>query len=343
MRGPEDDRLALDLLIRGFQISRTIRIVADHGIADRIAPTGASSVVQLAAASGVLPGQLLRVMRVLASFGIFHLATDGTVTHTPRSLLLRTDVPNSLHHAARFWTTQGAWRAWEALEVALHGKIPHEVAWGTSRFDYLRDHPDEARLFDAFMAKFPDKRHDAVATAYDFSRARMIVDVGGGNGETLRRILARYPEARGTVFDREDVVEAIPDEALAGGRITRRGGNFFQRVPTGGDLYLLCRVLHDWSDDDAVRILLSCRAAMRTGARLLVVEGLIHPDPLLGDQAEYLIDMQMMAMFGNARERTEVEFGELLREAGLELAAVIATASSVSILEAAPRTNADDA
>ena len=342
MPEPEDHRLALDLLIRGFQVSRIIRLAADLGLADRIAPEGASPIAALAEASGVLPHQLLRVVRALAAFGIFQLDADfqpdglGSVRHTPKSLLLRSDAPRTLHHAARFWAGEGSWRAWEALDVALQGNVPHEAAWGTSRFAYLREHPDEARTFDAFMAHFGDDRHGALAGAYDFSRTTTIADVGGGNGEMLRRILARYPNARGVVLDREDVVAAITDEARAGGRLTTQGGSFFEAVPAGGDVYLLCRVLHDWPDDQALRILNCCRTAMGPNARLLVVEGLLHPDPTRGARAEYLIDMQMMAMFGNARERTEAEFGELLERAGLRLARVIATGSSVSILEAAP-------
>jgi SAM-dependent methyltransferase len=257
--------------------------------------------------------------------------------HTPRSLLLRSDAPDSLHPSARFWTAAGSWRAWEALDAALHGQNPHEAAWGTSRFDYLRSHPDEARIFDAFMANFPDDRHAAIANAYDFSGVRLIADIGGGNGETLRRILALHPDMQGIVFDRADVVAAIPPEALGGGRITPRGGSFFDGVPAGADLYLLVRVLHDWSDEDASRILRSCRSAMRPEARLLVIEGLIEPDPSRGRPTEYLIDMQMMAMFGTARERTEAEFSQLLTGAGFDLTAAIPTASPVTILEAAPR------
>lgn len=337
MSEPEDHRLALDLLIRGFQVSRLIRLGADLGLADRIEPAGASSIAALAEASGVLPEQLLRVVRVLASFGIFRLDVDGSVRHTPKSLLLRSDAPGTLHHAARFWAGEGSWRAWEAFDVALKGSVPHEVAWGTSRFAYLREHSDEARVFDAFMANFGDDRHGALAAAYDFSRAKTIVDVGGGNGEALRRILSRYRHARGIVLDREDVVAAIPDAARAGGRITTQGGSFFDAVPAGGDVYLLCRVLHDWGDDDAERILTCCRTAMGANARLLVVEALLHPDPTRGLRTEYLIDMQMMAMFGNARERTEAEFAELLRSAGFELVRTIATESSVSVIEAVPR------
>ena len=337
MTDPADDRLAVDLLIRGFQVSRTIRLVADLGIADRIAPDATSSVAGLAAATGVLAGPLLRAMRALAAFGIFRVDADGMAAHTPRSLLLRSDAPNSLHPSARFRTAAGSWRAWEALDVALHGKNPHEAAWGTRRFDYLRDHPDEARIFDTFMAHFPDDRHGAIATAYDFTGTRLIADIGGGNGESLRRILALNPAARGIVFDRADVVAAIPPEALAGSRITPHGGSFFDGVPAGADLYLLVRVLHDWPDEDAARILRSCRSAMGADARLLVVEGLIEPDPSRGRPTEYLTDMQMMAMFGTALERTEAEFSRLLAGAGFELTRAIATTSSVTILEAAPR------
>jgi len=333
----DDDRVALDLLIRGFQISRVIRLVADLDIADRITPESAVNVADLAAAVGVRSGQLLRALRLLAAFGIFRLAADGAVAHTPRSLLLRTDVPGNLRDSARFWAGPGSWRAWEALDAALEGKVPHEVAWGTGRFSYLRNHPDEARIFDTFMARFPDNRHGAVAAAYDFSEARLIADIGGGNGEMLRQILASFPQVKGLLFDRPDVVAAISAEAMSAGRITAQAGNFFDGVPVGADLYLLVRVLHDWPDEDAARILRSCRSSMSLDARLLVVEGILEADPSRGLPTEYLIDMQMMAMFGNARERTGDEFRELLAKAGFELTRVIKTASSVSILEASPR------
>ena len=129
-----DDRTALDLLIRGFQVSRAIRLVADLGLADRIAPQEAAHIDDLAAAAGVRAGQLKRVVRALSAFGIFTIDAGGKVAHTPRSLLLRGDTPGSLHHSARFWTGSGSWRAWEELDVAMVGGVPHEAAWGTGRF-----------------------------------------------------------------------------------------------------------------------------------------------------------------------------------------------------------------
>jgi hypothetical protein len=337
MLNKDDGFEALSLLIHGFQVSRLLRLVADLGIADRIAPDGSRRLDELANECDVLQEQLLRVLRVLAAFGVFSLRADGSVAHSPRSLHLRKAAPNSLHHAARFWTATGSWKAWSRVDEAMTGGNPHEAAWGMSRFEYLRCRPEEARVFDAFMAHFPDGRHEAIATSYDFSRASLIVDLGGGNGETLRRILHRFPKARGLVFDREDVVEAIPTEARLGGRIAVQGGSFFKQVPDGGDIYLLVRVLHDWADNDCLRILRACRAAMPSDARLLIIERMLEPDPAQGDPMEYLIDVQMMAMFGNARERTRAEFDALLEASGFHVARLVTTPSAVSILEAALR------
>jgi hypothetical protein len=335
-QGADHERTALDLLLKGFQVSRMLRVVADLGVADQIAPDGRMGLDDLAVACGVHPQPLMRVLQALASFNVFSVTTDGGVAHTPRSRLLRTDTPNSLHHAARFWTARGSWRAWEELDAAMTGGVPHEVAWGQGRFAYLREHPGEARLFDAMMANFPDNRHAALAAAYDFSGARLICDVGGGNGAALRHILGHFPLPRGLVFDLEDVVRAIRPEELLGGRIAVQAGSVFDGIPGGADVYMLVRVLHDWNDEDCVRILRICRAAMGPEARLLLGEQILEPDPTRGRPAGYLIDTQMMAMFGSARERTVEEFRRLLVEAGFALARVVPTASPVSIVEAVP-------
>jgi hypothetical protein len=331
---PDDERAALDLLLRGFQVSRMLRLVADLGVADRISLDGGVAVGDLARDCGVQPQPLMRVLQALAAFGIFAVMANGSVAHTARSRLLRTDRPNSLHHAARFWTAPGSWRAWERLDVALTGGVPHEAAWGMGRFEYLRDHPDEARIFDTMMANFPDNRHAAMAAAYDFSGARLIADIGGGNGAMLRHILARFPAPRGLVFDLEDVVRAIPPDGLMEGRIAVSAGSFFGGVPGGADVYLLIRVLHDWPDEECLRILRACRAAMRPETLLLIGELILDPDPRRGWPTGYLHDMQMMAIFGRARERTEAEFCELLAEAGFALRRAIPTGSPISILEA---------
>jgi hypothetical protein len=328
------DRAELDLLLRGFQVSRMLRLVADLGVADKIAPSASVAMNDLASACLVLPERLIRVLRALAAFGIFQVSADGFVSHTDRSRLLRTDTPNSLHHAARFWTGPGSWKAWGMLDVAMTGGTPHEAAWNTDRFRYLMEHPDEAQAFDAMMANFPDNRHAAIAQAYDFSGARLIADIGGGNGATLRHILARFPSPRGLVFDREEVVGPLTSEDLMHGRIAAQGGSFFDKVPRGADAYLLIRVLHNWMDDDCLRILRACRAGVEADAVLLLGEDILEPDPARGDATGYLIDVQMMAMFGHARARSEAEFRSLLERSGFVLERVIPTASPVSIVEA---------
>ncbi len=330
----ETERARLDLLLRGFQVSRLLRLVADLSIADGVQDGGDRTVADLAADCEVDTTQLTRVIRALASVGVFCLTEQGVVSHTPMSRLLRTDVEASLHHGARFWTEPGSWRAWEELDVALRNGVPHEQAWGVDRFDYLRRHQDTARIFDQFMSHCPDGRHQAVADSYDFSGIDTIVDVGGGNGEALRRILGRFDAPRGVLYDRHDVVSAVDDGDLVEGRIRVEGGDFFQRVPSGADLYLLVCVLHDWSDKDCERILKSCRVAMKPGGRLLVCERVMEPDPSRGDPFDYLLDVQMMAMYGTARERTESEFRDLLERWGFALTHLHETSSPVSILEA---------
>jgi hypothetical protein len=200
----------------------------------------------------------------------------------------------------------------------------------------MQHHPEEARLFDTFMAKSSGGRHEAIATSYDFSTTGLIVDIGGGNGETLRRILSKFPNVHGLVFDRDDVVAAIPPDALADRRIGAQSGSFFDSVPAGGDIYLMVWVLHDWPDKEALQILRACRTRIGSNARLLIAEVALDTDPLRGPSSNYLLDMQMMAMYGSARERTEDEFRALLAATGFDLKRVIGTPSAVSILEAVP-------
>ena len=133
-------------------------LIADLGVADKVPSDGHITVDDLAAACAVQPEPMLRVLRVLAALKIFQVTTHGTVAHTSRSRLLRTDTPNTLHHAARFWAGPGVWNAWGRIDVAMTGGIPHEAAWNTSRFSYLLQHPDEARAFDAMMESNPLNR-----------------------------------------------------------------------------------------------------------------------------------------------------------------------------------------
>ena len=325
-----NNRTELDFLLRAFQISRICRLVADLKVADKVPIEGRLDIGELARECRVQAEPPHRVLRLLASVKIFAVDAKGVVTHTPRSRLLRTDHDNSMHYAARFWTAQSSWRAWEHLDEALSGGVPHEAAWHLPRFAYLQQHPEEARVFDEMMQHFPDRRHQAIAASYDFSAHKLIVDVGGGNGAALREILKRFPASRGIVFDRTDVISAMPQ---GDDRLTGEGGSFFDRIPEGADCYLLVRVLHDWSDEDCLRILRRCHAAMPPSATLLICEQILKDDPALGSPTDYLIDTQMLAMFGHARECTASEFKTLLDKSGFAFRRVIATKAIVSLLE----------
>lgn len=328
------DREALDLLQRGFQVSCMLRAVANVGLADAIPIMGSTPIAELARSCKIQPAPLLRIIRALATFGIFRLVTDDIVEHTSRSRLLRTDARNSMHHGARFWTCSGSWGAWGKLEVALQGEVPHEAAWNTDRFHYLREHPDEMALFDVMMANFPDDRHEAIANAYPFENFHTIADIGGGNGATLRQILSTVKSTRAILFDQTDLVDRLEPADLLDGRIKAVSGSFFDYAPSGADLYLLVRVLHDWSDPDCLCILRTCREAMAKDAILLIGEHLVEPNPAQGRSADYLTDVHMMAMFGSARQRNDQELRSLLNESGFNLRRTIPTAASVSLLEA---------
>jgi SAM-dependent methyltransferase len=325
------------LYVRAFQISRVLHVAAELGLADRIGDDP-RPVTELAAESGAHPEKLLSLCRALASFGIFTVDSEGRVGHTPRSRYLRSDARPTLHYAARFFGTPGNWGAWGNLEHAvMTGESAFEPLFGMPNFEYLRTHPEEATRFDAFMQHSPDDRHAAVAAAYDFSAAGVVVDVGGGTGGLLRAILEAYPAVRGVLFDRENVVA---DAAGVLGPQAKRcnvvAGDFFtSALPAEGDVYTMSQILHDWSDERCLAILRNLRTAMKPGARLLVVERVLDGAGA-AEPMNYLTDMQMMVLFPGAKERTLAEFAHLFRQSGFSGPRVVPTRSAFNIIETGP-------
>jgi hypothetical protein len=166
-----------------------------------------------------------------------------------------------------------------------------------------------------------------VAKSYDWSRFPVIVDIGGGVGSLLVDILDAFPSCRGILFDQPEVLQ----QAIAHERMELVGGDFFQAVPIGADAYILRWIIHDWSEAEAVALLSKVREAMKPGARLVLLEELIPEAPELVPGK--WIDLLMLAITGG-RERTENEYSELLSAAGFELAEVVQTPGSFSILVA---------
>src|SRR6185295_1691467 len=228
---------------------------------------------------------------------------------------------------------------WEACgqlaECVRTGETAYRILHGVDNlFPYLDKDPEQARIFDAGQSA-------VAAQAYDFSGGRRVVDVGGGRGTVLASILKAHPGLRGTLLDLPRVAQGaaahFASEGLAD-RATAVGGDMFAGVPAGGDIYLLSHVIHDWGEEDSIKILRSCRRVMPADARLLILERVMpeRVEPSLEVQVKVVQDITMMIAHGTARERTAREFEALLDAAGLRLVRILPTPAPVSLVEAAP-------
>jgi hypothetical protein len=288
----------------------------------------------LADATGSDPDALYRALRVLAVRGIFAELPQRRFAITPISDLLRTEHPASRREVAVF--DAGPWyRAYGALaHTVATGENAFRHVHGVSLFEYLADNPDEARMFDRRMTNFSSAETLQIVEAYDFSGARTVVDVAGGEGQLLSAVLGAHPTLRGVLFDLPHVVASAEHrlrESNVADRCTTVGGDFFESVPEAADLYLLKWIIHDWEDDGAVKILGNCARAMDPAGKVLLAEVVIGA-PNSGDDGP-LLDVHMMVLPGG-RERTEAEFAQLFAEAGLRLTRVIVTSGIMCLLEA---------
>ena len=323
----------MQLLWPGALVVQAIHAAAVLGIADLLAG-GPKTVDQLAAATNTDRQSLARLLRGLASLGIFRTAI-GNVQYdqTPLSDVLRTDHPASLRPWALMLGAEFVSRPTAALTSAIRTGRPafHQV-FGTSLFEHLAEHPEDSTVFDRAMSSLPAYTA-AVVGAYDFSQFERVVDVGGGRGALLTAILAANPLLRGVLYDLPAVTRGAPaPPPSVAGRMDIVAGDFFASVPAGGDAYVLSGVIHDWNDERAVAILKNCRQAMLAGGRLLICDVVLTT---ASDPARAMMDLLMLVLTGG-RERTEEEFRALLRDSGFALKSVRATAMGGSVLEALP-------
>ncbi len=205
---------------------------------------------------------------------------------------------------------------------------------GAPPFEYLAAHPDEAAIANAAMTSGSSVQVSDILAAYDFSRFERIVDVGGGQGLLLHRILSAHPQLHGVLADLPSVVaSAAALRSPIADRCEVVGIDFFQSVPEGADAYVAKSVIHDWNDHDAVRILKNCRRAIRNNGTMLLIELILKP----ANQPDFarFADLQMLVVTGG-QERTEAEYRALLGEAGFSLTQVIQTAGFMSIIESQP-------
>ncbi|MFG2719005.1 methyltransferase [Streptomyces sp. NPDC048416] len=322
----------LNQLLYGHIHSAAVRAVAEHHIADRLAD-GPRTAEQLAADSGLHAPSLRRVLRLLAMHGLFTQDEKDTFGLTDAGQALRTDVPGSQHAVALLFTDEMFRRAAVGIPDAVRtGTTPFEAAYQVPFFDHLAVSPGERELFDTGMASMSGRTDDLIVGSYPFPAEGTVVDVGGGRGGLLHAVLRRERALHGVLFDRPDTVsDHVLDTEEVRGRWSVRGGDFFSSVPSGGDLYLLKRILHDWSDEECVRILGAVREAATPGTRLLVIDSVL-PDN--GDPHPAVeLDIVMM-MLVTGRERTAREFEDLFSRSGFRLNRVLPTPSLPSILEA---------
>jgi hypothetical protein len=327
---------ALFQMATGYWVSQAIYVAAKLGIADLL-KDGPQPCVALAAATGSDVPTLFRLMRALASVGVFSRIGGDSFALSRLAQGLRTDGPASLRAMV---ITIGEIH-YQACGSLLHsvqtGSPAFNEVFGTSLFDYLQQNATAADAFNQGMTNLSSMLAYAILMAYDFTGISSIVDVGGGEGRLLRKILELNPEIVGTVLDLPTTVETA-HQALSGhthvGRCSYIAGNFFESVPAGGDAYLLCGVIHDWGDDQADIILRNCRRAMATTGRVLLVD-MVVPDNDTNCFSK-LLDLNMLVMNGG-RERTEAEFCALLAASDFKLTRIIPTMAPQSIIEAVPK------
>jgi DNA-binding transcriptional ArsR family regulator len=318
-------------LIGGYQISAAIGAVARLGIADALAD-GPARPSELAARVGADPLALARVLRALEDTGLFSTEEDGRIRLTALGELLRGDIPGSARRGAIASTVEWRWRAYGHLTHSLRtGEPGFRRAHGCGLWEYLAREPDAAAMFSESMSRVAAANSAAIVRTYDFGSTQLLVDVGGGRGDLASALLRANPQMRGVVVDLPEVVEDARAHLVEAGladRCEAIAGDFFAGVPAGGDTYLLSWILHDWDDQSALRILANCRAAMREGARLLVIEMVLPSgdEPRSSPGIDRLVrasDLEMLTIVGG-RERTATEYRELFAKTGFELTGIVA-------------------
>jgi len=324
-------------MVYGFWVSRCLQVTAELGIADIIGDKP-KTVEELATASGTQAPALRRLLRLLSGLGVM-VKDEQTQAWglTEMGTLLRKDHPASMHGLLRAHGLMLSWGAWGELKSSLTtGEPVVEKLVGETFFEFLGSHPEDGALFNEAMAAYQLLNAPAVVAAYDFSTARTIVDVGGGTGTLLAHILQRHPAARGTIVDMPQVVKQAREKLAAQGLAERCDavvGDFFTTSPEGQDVYILSQILHDWDDDNCLRILKTLRQAMRPDSRLLIVETVLP-----GDNAMHfgnLQDVAMLLLLGG-KERTEPEYAALLGRAGLRISRIFPTSMPPSVVEVVP-------
>jgi hypothetical protein len=328
-------QLALFEKAWGVGATGLLHVAARLGVADALA-AGPRRAEELAAELGVDADALHRTLRALAGGGVFALDAEGRFSNTRLSQVLRRGSAGSMRDFVEYVGSAANVRAWaDVLETVRTGKNAFSRVHGQDVWAWLAAHPEEERVFADAMVALTREDAPAVARAYPFGRHRRVCDVAGGRGTLLAEVLGQHPALTGVLFDAPQVVaraEALLQARGLSGRVERVGGDLFGGVPAGCDAYLLKDVLHDWDDAACLRILTGVRQACAPGGRLLVVEVLVEPNDARPPGPA--IDVQMMVVCREGRQRSREDLARLLQGCGFALVQVHPTARAVSVVEA---------
>ena len=316
-------------------LSRAVCTIAELGIADQIEPGSPQAVESLTRATGTHERSLYRILRFLASHGLFQEQGDRQFDHTPLSHCLRSDAEGSFRPAARM--LHSIFPSWDGLHhSAITGESGFSKVFGRPVFDYLETHPGLAPIFDAAMPAIHGHETAAMLEAYDFSTVQFLADIGGGNGSLMSAVLQRYPKLKGLLFELGHVAgRALESLKACGieGRCSIIEGDFFESVPSGADTYLFRHIIHDWNDEQSVQILNNCRKVIPKNGRLLIVEAVVP----VGNEPSLAKDFDIvMLVLPGGIERTEEEYRLLFKQAGFRLSSITPTTSVVSVVEGRP-------
>jgi SAM-dependent methyltransferase len=324
-----DLKTQMNQFIRGYWTTQAIFVVAELGIADLLA-NGPKHPEELGKLVGVEGDMLYRVLRALASIGIFVEDAEGKFMLTP---LAETLCGDSGQRAYARLHGQELYQSWSKLLDAVRtGDAGFLKAFGMPAFEYFAKHPERGAVFDKAMTGHHGAEADPMLDAYDFSGFNDLVDVGGGNGSLLTAILNRHSHMRGVLFDLPRVVDrarAAIENAGLRERCRLEGGSFLEAIPAGADAYLLRHVVHDWRDEDAAIILRNCRSVMKPDGKVLVVEIVVPA----GNDPSFAKWMDLMMVTYGGKERSEKQYRTLFAQAGLRLTRVVPTKSVISVIE----------
>ncbi|MFT3927035.1 MAG: methyltransferase [Myxococcales bacterium] len=301
----------------GLVYTSMISVVARLGIADLL-ETSPRTAEELARETRTKADPMLRVMRTLVSVGILRTLPDGRFANNHLSRALKGGRLDRMREWATYFGSQSNVAAWNDLERTLRtGQNAFERVFGMDIWQWFDGHPDEREMFAQAMMGITVQDAPAVATLYPFHEIRTLCDVGGGRGTLMSELLVRYPQLRGVLVDGAGVLESARELLARRGvadRVELRPGSFFESVPEGADAYLLKNVLHDWDDERSKLILSNVRRAMKPGQRLILVEILTPRHD--ADHVPAFVDVHMMMVCSDGRERSFAEFEALLRATG---------------------------